>query len=144
MSFLQFSRKVFGSALDCLWEALSAFAVRGTSGSSAASFFQLLVVPSSDPFEDDWVTKEDGILREERDGRIKGGLSVLETDFGGHSRFSLISSLVESPVIWDTTLELRDGELAERDRRFVCVSNRPIRLATLCRGRSSGSGLGCR
>jgi len=41
----------------------------------------------------------------------------------------------------ETTLELREGELAVSDRRFVWVSNRPIRLATLCRGRSSGSGL---
>jgi len=71
-----------------------------------------------------------------------GGLSAPPvTDFGGHSRFSLASSLVESPVMCETTLELREGELAVSDRRFVWVSNRPIRLATLCRGRSSGSGL---
>ena len=40
------------------------------------------------------------------------------TDLGGHSRLSFISSLTESPVTWETTLELRDGELAEMDSRL--------------------------
>jgi len=36
-----------------------------------------------------------------------GGRDVTSTtDFGGHSRFSLISSLTESPVVFETTLEL--------------------------------------
>ena len=82
-SFLQFSRKVLGSPFVCLSEAFRALAVRGTSGSSLGSVF----------FHEDWVTKAGGILRE------GGDLSPSVTDFGGHSRFSLTSSLAESPVI---------------------------------------------
>jgi len=122
--------------------------VRGTSTSSvevtAVSFFHLLVVPSSVVLEglDIYdVIKAEGMFRDERDGRTRSGFSTGPLkDLGGHSRFSFASSRLESPVTWDTTLELRGGELAD-DRRFVCVSNRPMRLATLCRGRSSGSGL---
>jgi hypothetical protein len=145
-SFLQFSRKRLGSACTCRCEAFSAFAVRGTSASSVEvtddSFFHLLVVPGSIVLEGLDIIKADGMFRDERDGRIRGGFSTGPLkDFGGHSRFSFVSSRLESPVTWDTTLELRGGgELAD-DRCFVCVSNRPIRLATLCRGRSSGSGL---
>jgi hypothetical protein len=147
-SFLQFSRNTLGPACTCRCEAFSAFAVRGTSASSTegtdASFFHLVIPPGSvipEGLEMDDVIKADGMFRDERDGRIRGGFSTGPlTDLGGHSRFSFVSSRLESPVIWDTTLELRGGELAD-DRRFVCVSNRPIRLATLCRGRSSGSGL---
>lgn len=78
----------------------------------------------------------DCLLDHEEDGTIGGGLSF-EAGFGGHSRFSLTSSLAESPVILEATLVLR----GEMDWRFFCCSNRPMRLATLWRGRSSGSGL---
>jgi hypothetical protein len=69
------------------------------------------------------------------------GFSSWPVDFGGHSLFSLISSLTESPVICDATLVLRGngGGIAVSDCRFC--SNRPMRFATLCRGRSSGKGL---
>lgn len=146
-SFLQFSRNTLGSACTCRCEAFRAFAVRGTSASSiegmGASFFHL-IIPGSvilEGLDIDDVIKVEGMFREERDGSIRGGFSTGPlTDWGGHSRFSFVSSRLESPVIWDTVLELRGGELAD-DRRFVWVSNRPMRLATLCRGRSSGSGL---
>ena len=49
---------------------------------------------------------------------------------GGHSLFSLASSLVESPVVCETTLELR-GPGDEGGCFFVCCSNRPMRFATL-------------
>jgi len=49
---------------------------------------------------------------------------------GGHSLFSFISSLTESPVVWETTLELR-GPGDEERCFFVCCSNRPMRFATL-------------
>lgn len=146
-SFLQFSRNTLGSACACRCEAFSAFAVRGTSASSiegtSGSLFQLVILGLVilEGLDIDDVIKGEGMFRDERDGRIRGGFSTGPlTDFGGHSRFSFVSSRLESPVIWDTTLELRGGELAD-ERRFVCVSNRPMRLATLCRGRSSGSGL---
>lgn len=146
-SFLQFSRNMLGSACTCRCEAFRAFAVRGTSTSSiedmGASFFHLVVLGSVilEGLDIDDVIKVEGMFRDERDGRIRGGFSTGPlADWGGHSRFSFVSSRLESPVIWDTVLELRGGELAD-DRRFVCVSNRPMRLATLCRGRSSGSGL---
>lgn len=70
------------------------------------------------------------------------GLSLAVTDFGGHSLLSLASSLAESPVMWDVTLVLRGsagGTIEDADWRFC--SKRPMRLATLWRGRSSGSGL---
>lgn len=79
-------------------------------------------------------------------GPSKAPLSGVAADFGGHSRFSLISSLAESPVMFDTTLELLEAELelvAERECRLFCCSKRPMRLATLARGRSSGNGLIC-
>lgn len=50
----------------------------------------------------------------EDDGTIVAGLSLGFADFGGHSRFSLISSLSESPVLCDMTLELR-GEAEDVD-----------------------------
>jgi hypothetical protein len=71
------------------------------------------------------------------------GLSSCK-DFGGHSLFSLTSSLAESPVICDVTLVLRgmnNGVLEDGGLLFFCCSKRPMRLATLARGRSSGSGL---
>lgn len=121
-SFLQFSRNALGSACTCRCEAFSAFAVRGTSGSS---------IEGIEGLDIDVVIKAEGMFRDERDGKIRGGFSTGPlTDLGGHSRFSFVSSRLESPVIWETTLELRGGELAD-DRRFVCVSNRPMRLATL-------------
>ena len=61
---------------------------------------------------------------------------------GGHSLFSFVSSLAESPVLWETTLELR-GPGDEEGCFFVCCSNRPMRFATLGLGRSSGRCLGC-
>lgn len=64
---------------------------------------------------------------------------------GGHSRFSF-TSFVESPLVCEITLELREalgaGRGPEELTRLVWFSNRPIRLATLARGRSSGRGIG--
>lgn len=62
--------------------------------------------------------------------------------FGGHSRFSLSSSLAESPVSCDRTLELRGEAELLLGLRFKDCSKRPMRLATLARGLSSGNGLG--
>ena len=76
---------------------------------------------------------------------FRSGTSSEALDLGGHSLFSLISSFAESPVLWLATLAVRvsSGEDVEpeSDERFVCCSNRPMRLATLWRGRSSGRGL---
>lgn len=58
-----------------------------------------------------------------------GGEATLEVR-GGHSLFSFVSSLAESPVVWGTTLELRGP--GDEERCFlVCCSNRPMRFATL-------------
>ena len=64
---------------------------------------------------------------------------------GGHSRFSFCSIFSASPdaLFCDVTLEVRGGTFGTIDWRFVCCSNRPMRLATLCLGRSSGNGLRC-
>jgi hypothetical protein len=69
------------------------------------------------------VQEEDGMIG--GGGRLSLGLSV----FGGHSRFSLISSLTESPVFCEATLELRGDP--PTDWRRVCCSKRPMRFATL-------------
>ena len=62
--------------------------------------------------------------------------------FGGHSRRSLSSSFAASPVCCDATLDERGGTADAAFCCFLfCCSNRPMRLATLWRGRSSGSGL---
>jgi hypothetical protein len=67
---------------------------------------------------------------------------VVAKGLGGHSRFSFTSSFVESPVVCEITLELRGaGGGPEEETRLLWFSNRPIRLATLARGRSSGRGL---
>lgn len=70
---------------------------------------------------------------------------MVAKDLGGHSRFSFTSSFVESPVVCEITLELREapgaGRGPEETTLLVWFSNRPIRLATLARGRSSGRGL---
>lgn len=68
-----------------------------------------------------------------------GGKAALEVR-GGHSLFSFTSSLAESPVVCEATLELR-GPGDEGSCFFVCCSNRPMRLATLLLWRSSGNGL---
>jgi hypothetical protein len=47
-----------------------------------------------------------GDLKRNEGGGSEGASGDSVTDFGGHSRFSLSSSLAESPVIWETTLEL--------------------------------------
>ena len=62
---------------------------------------------------------------------------------GGHSRFSLCSIFSASPdaLFCDVTLDVRGGTFGVIDWRFVCCSKRPMRLATLCLGRSSGNGL---
>lgn len=62
---------------------------------------------------------------------------------GGHSRFSFCSIFSASPdaLFCDVTLDVRGGTFGVIDWRFVCCSNRPMRLATLCLGRSSGNGL---
>lgn len=75
------------------------------------------------------------------EGGSEGTSGDSVTGFGGHSRFSLSSSLAESPVIWETTLELLGEDVPVGGWRLDCVSNRPIRFATLWRGRSSGRGL---
>jgi len=81
---------------------------------------------------------------------IIGGFSVLvvsaslDMGLGGHSLFSLTSSLAESPVRCDETLTLRGimiGDVDEVEERLVCCSKRPMRFATLAWGRSSGRGL---
>jgi hypothetical protein len=80
------------------------------------------------------------VRRDQEDGGTTGGsLSLEATAFGGHSLLSFASSLTDSPVDWDRIFVLRGDP--ERDWRLVCCSNRPMRFATLCRGRSSGSGL---
>ena len=62
--------------------------------------------------------------------------------FGGHSRRSFSSSFAASPVCWDATLDDLGGAADAAFCCFLfCCSNRPMRLATLWRGRSSGSGL---
>lgn len=68
-----------------------------------------------------------------------GLISADATGLGGHSRFSLISSFAASPAICDETLELR-GTTGRTGKacRFPCCSKRPMRLATLWRGLSSG------
>lgn len=50
---------------------------------------------------------------------------------GGHSRFSFSSSLAESPVCCDATLDARGGFAAAPGLRLCCCSKRPMRLATL-------------
>lgn len=70
----------------------------------------------------------------EEEDSVSATLSVLvdATDFGGHSLFSFVSSLAESPAIWDETLELRGiADAAEDDWRLFCCSKRPMRFATL-------------
>lgn len=47
-----------------------------------------------------------GDLKRNEVGGSDGTLAASTAGFGGHSRFSLSSSLAESPVIWETTLEL--------------------------------------
>lgn len=74
-----------------------------------------------------------------------GATGLISTDakgLGGHSLFSLTSSFAASPAICDETLELRrtTGTAGEACR-FPCCSKRPMRLATLWRGLSSGRGL---
>lgn len=46
------------------------------------------------------------LKRNEEGGGTDGVVVASTTDFGGHSRFSLTSSLAESPVVCETTLEL--------------------------------------
>lgn len=49
-----------------------------------------------------------------------GGRDVTSAmDFGGHSRFSLISSFTESPVVFETTLELLGEVWATSGVRLV-------------------------
>ena len=57
---------------------------------------------------------------QDEEGMIGDGFSLFGADFGGHSRFSLTSSFVESLVTFDKTLVLR-GELdgGGNDWRFV-------------------------
>lgn len=78
-------------------------------------------------------------------GRIQDGAGDWDSvtaGFGGHSRFSFASSLTESPVIFEITLVLRERDIDCRlVSILVCCSKRPMRFATLCRGRSSGNGL---
>jgi len=82
---------------------------------------------------------EDGEL--ESVGAV-GLISAEATGLGGHSLFSFTSSFAASPAICDETLELRGttGRAGEACR-FPCCSKRPMSLATLWRGFSSGRGL---
>jgi hypothetical protein len=68
-----------------------------------------------------------------------GLISADGTGLGGHSLFSLTSSFAASPAICDKTLEVpgTTGGAGEACR-FPCCSKRPMRLATLWRGLSSG------
>jgi hypothetical protein len=76
------------------------------------------------------------------DAGAAGLSSVDAMDLGGQSLFSLASSFAGSPAIWDETLELRGTTgVAGEACRFPCCSKRPMRLATLWRGLSSGRGL---
>ena len=76
-------------------------------------------------------------------GTISGTFATaVATLRGGHSLFSFTSSFAESPVIWLIILEGRlFVPVPAFDARFDCCSKRPMRLATLWRGRSSGKGL---
>ena len=118
-SFIQFSRYVLCSSWIWGWDAFNAFAVSGTSDSSEVSFFA--------------ATNSELIVNGRR--RLCAAVAIAAalstTDLGGHSFFSLTSSLAESPVMWETTLELRDAEPCDTDNCFDCVSNLPMRLATL-------------
>ena len=60
---------------------------------------------------------------------------------GGHSRWTLTSSRALSPVLFETTEPGRDEGVEDWGAFFWCCSKRPIRFATLARGRSSGRGL---
>ena len=66
-----------------------------------------------------WVLASARRLQED-DGMIGDAFSLLEVDFGGHSRFSLTSSFEESLVMFDITLVLRgDAVGGGNDWRFV-------------------------
>ena len=66
---------------------------------------------------------------------------------GGHSRRSFASSFAASAVVCPATLVRGSWKPGGRgvpgpmELRFPCCSKRPIKLATLWRGRSSGRGL---
>jgi hypothetical protein len=81
--------------------------------------------------EDDWsVTR--GRRVQDEEGTIGEVFSLLEVDFGGHSRLSFTSSFDESLVTFDKTLVLREDAFGGgNDWRFVWFSKRPMRLATL-------------
>lgn len=81
--------------------------------------------------EGDWsVTRRRRVQDEE--GMIGDVFSLLEVDFGGHSRFSFTSSFEESLVTFDKTLVLREDDVGGgNDCRLVWFSKRPMRLATL-------------
>lgn len=77
-------------------------------------------------------------------GEAADATSGFETALGGHSRFSRWSPSWASRSraysdVTDDTRGLLGGEWT--DDRLTCCSNLPIRFATLCRGRSSGSGI---
>lgn len=86
-------------------------------------------------------------MLEEGELESVGAIGLISTDadgtgLGGHSLFSLTSSFAASPAICDETLELRGTTGAAGEAcRFPCCSKRPMRLATLWRGLSSGRGL---
>jgi hypothetical protein len=68
-------------------------------------------------------------------------LPFVLTVTGGHSRAMRCSSFTASLVLFDVALVARDGGPEDVGWRFCCCSKRPMRFATDCRGRSSGSGL---
>jgi len=91
--------------------------VSGTSDSSEVSFF---------------AAADSELIVNGRSRLCAAAAAALSTtDVGSQSLFSLTSSLAESPVMWETTLELRDAEPCDTDNCFDCVSNLPMRLATL-------------
>ena len=65
---------------------------------------------------------------QDEEGTIGGGLEVLCTDLGGHSRFSLTSSLVESLVFWEFTLALREEVVVLDGCRWIWNRKRRIRV----------------
>jgi endoglucanase len=76
--------------------------------------------------------------------KLDGGEKVCDAGHGGHSRRSLAATTAASPaaVVFDAELRLR-VPVGVVGCRFTC-SKRPMRFATLARGRSSGRGLGMR
>lgn len=72
--------------------------------------------------------------------KLDGGDFASPAPRGGHSRRSFASIFAASFVVLDAELRLRPFPGGVTGWRLTC-SNRPMRFATLARGRSSGRGL---